>query len=742
MNPRLARFIAVGILALSVAAVTVAVVVNFSISDRIEPGTVVVVGDLDTPGMRELVDELQGRAEDGDVLIESEGGINVAFVVLVFLLLGWIAVGVLIVWRQPANWAGWLFVITGMVFPLLSLGQSAVIYGVKVEPGSIPLMSVWATIGEFALYPLALLPMLFLLYPDGHLPGPRWRWSVIGLAGGTAVAFLGFLFRPGPFNNWREDGIVFENPFGVDAFASVAGVVIAAGTIVALISGLSAVVAIVLRFRRSTGEARQQMRLLAFVGALAGMFIALMFVLGFVAEAVSPNDEELAIFPIMFGLAAFTIVIGVPAAYLLAIFRHGLWDLDVVIKKTVIFAIVAGGLTLLLLLVVALLPTAVLGTGLTGWERGLLLVGIALGVLVGPLRRRARRFADRIVYGRRATPYEVLSAFGERVGETYSTEDVLPRMAHLLAEATGAETATVWIRVGGELVAEAGHPAVEHGRRLTAPGDALPDIESEHAAEVRHQGELLGALSVRTPANDPINPTKEKLIADLAAQAGLVLSNVRLIEELRASRQRLVAAQDEERRKIERNLHDGAQQQLVALAVQLKLARTMLDRDPPRVGDMLDALQASATEAIEDLRDLARGIYPPLLADKGLEAALEAQARKSSIPVVVETDAVGRYPRDVESAVYFCALESLNNVAKYAEASRAVVRLAKSNGHLTFTVTDDGRGFDPESNVDGTGLQGMADRLDAIGGTLDVTSAPGSGTTVTGRVPVEGSGSR
>ncbi len=444
----------------------------------------------------------------------------------------------------------------------------------------------------------------------------------------------------------------------------------------------------------------------------------------------------------MFGLAAFTIVIGVPAAYLLAIFRHGLWDLDVVIKKTVIFAIVAGGLTLLLLLVVALLPTAVLGTGLTGWERGLLLVGIALGVLVGPLRRRARRFADRIVYGRRATPYEVLSAFGERVGETYSTEDVLPRMAHLLAEATGAETATVWIRVGGELVAEAGHPAVEHGRRLPAPGDALPDIESEHAAEVRHQGELLGALSVRTPANDPMNPTKEKLIADLAAQAGLVLSNVRLIEELRASRQRLVAAQDEERRKIERNLHDGAQQQLVALAVQLKLARTMLDRDPPRVGDMLDALQASATEAIEDLRDLARGIYPPLLADKGLEAALEAQARKSSIPVVVETDAVGRYPRDVESAVYFCALESLNNVAKYAEASRAVVRLAKSNGHLTFTVTDDGRGFDPESNVDGTGLQGMADRLDAIGGTLDVTSAPGSGTTVTGRVPVEGSGSR
>jgi signal transduction histidine kinase len=168
----------------------------------------------------------------------------------------------------------------------------------------------------------------------------------------------------------------------------------------------------------------------------------------------------------------------------------------------------------------------------------------------------------------------------------------------------------------------------------------------------------------------------------------------------------------------------------------------MLDRDPPKVGDMLEALQASATEAIEDLRDLARGIYPPLLADKGLEAALEAQARKSSIPVVVETDAIGRYPRDVESAVYFCALESLNNVAKYAEASRAVVRLAKSNGHLTFTVTDDGQGFDPDAAGHGTGLQGMADRLDAIGGTFDVTSAPGVGTTVTGRVPIDEGTSR
>jgi len=740
VNRRLARLLAVGILALSVAAVITAALVNISIQDRVEPGTIVVVGDLDTPGMRGVLDELEARVKDGDALIESAGGINVGFLVIVSVLLIWISVGVLIVWRQPANWAGWLFILIGAPFPLLTLLQALVVYGLKVEPGTVPFVGAWATVGEFTLYPIALIPLQFLLYPDGHLPSRGWRWASFALVGGTALAFVGFLFRPGPFNNWREDGILYENPFGADWFASIGPVLITVGAISIVAAALATAPAVRQRYRRAVGEERQQMRLLVFVASLAGGFLLLLVLADFIAAVGGARaGDEPPIISILFGLTGFTVVIGIPAAYLIAIFQHGLWDLDVVIKKTVIFGIVAGGLTLLLLLVVLLLPATILSTGLTGWERGLLLVGVAIGLLIGPLRRRARRFADRIVYGRRATPYEVLAAFGERVGETYSSEDVLPRMARLLAEATGAETATVWIRVGGELVAETGHPSVERGRRLPAPSDAMPAIEGEHAAEVRHQGELLGALSVRMPANDPMNPTREKLVADLAAQAGLVLRNVRLIEELRASRQRLVVAQDEERRKIERNLHDGAQQQLVALAVQLKLARTMLDRDPPRVGGMLDALQASATEAIEDLRDLARGIYPPLLADKGLEAALEAQARKSSIPVVVETDAIGRYPRDVESAVYFCALESLNNVAKYAEASHAVVRLAKSDGHLTFTVTDDGNGFDPDAAGHGTGLQGMADRLDAIGGTFDVTSAPGAGTTVTGRVPVGGS---
>jgi signal transduction histidine kinase len=242
------------------------------------------------------------------------------------------------------------------------------------------------------------------------------------------------------------------------------------------------------------------------------------------------------------------------------------------------------------------------------------------------------------------------------------------------------------------------------------------------------------------PASDPMNPSKERLVRDLAAQAGLVLRNVRLIQDLRASRQRLVAAQDEERRKLERDLHDGAQQQLVALAVQLKLARTMLERDPATVGGMLDSLQTSAADALADLRDLARGIYPQLLADRGLSAALEAQATKSSVPTTVRSDGVERYPREVEAAVYFTCLEALNNVAKYSGATAATVSLDQANGTLTFSVADDGVGFDPGQVEHGTGLQGMADRLDAIGGDVRVRSAPGEGTMVKGSVPTHGTG--
>jgi signal transduction histidine kinase len=267
-------------------------------------------------------------------------------------------------------------------------------------------------------------------------------------------------------------------------------------------------------------------------------------------------------------------------------------------------------------------------------------------------------------------------------------------------------------------------------------GQEHPDLPGEDSAfPVRDRGELLGALTVSLKPRESLTATQEKLLSDLAAQAGLILRNVRLIEELRASRQRLVSAQDEERRRLERNIHDGAQQQLVALAVNLKMARMLAAKDPQKSNEMLDRLQTEAQDALDNLRDLARGIYPPLLQDKGLAVALEAQARKAAVPVRIEPDGVGRYPQEAEAAAYFCVLEALQNAAKYSEASSVTVRLGQEDGHLVFVVSADGRGFDPGTTPEGSGLQNMRDRLEALGGIVHVESRPGSGTTVTGRVP-------
>jgi signal transduction histidine kinase len=314
-------------------------------------------------------------------------------------------------------------------------------------------------------------------------------------------------------------------------------------------------------------------------------------------------------------------------------------------------------------------------------------------------------------------------------------------MASILGAGTGAKTVTIWLIVGNEVrPATVWPPATEIGSerpRAEATGAVSLEELTGDVFVVRHQGQQLGAITATMHANDPMNPAKEKLIRDLAGQAGLVLRNVRLIEELRASRRRLVAAQDAERRRLERNIHDGAQQQLVALQVKQRLVQGMIERDPAKALELMTQLQVDTTGALDDLRDLARGIYPPLLADQGLGPALESQARKSPVPISVETDGVERYPQDVEAAVYFCALEALNNLAKYAKASAATVSLSQSDGMLTVAVSDDGVGFVVgERSSSGTGLQGMADRLDAIGGALEIRSAPGEGTTVLGRVPV------
>jgi signal transduction histidine kinase len=198
----------------------------------------------------------------------------------------------------------------------------------------------------------------------------------------------------------------------------------------------------------------------------------------------------------------------------------------------------------------------------------------------------------------------------------------------------------------------------------------------------------------------------------------------------------LVAAQDNERRRLERNLHDGAQQYLVAIKVKLSLALMLIARDPDKAGTTVNELKLDADEALEALRDLARGIYPPLLAEKGLLTALQSQARKATLPITIDADGIGRYPEETESALYFCVLEAMQNVQQYAQAPSAAVSLREVGEQLVVEVVDHGRGFDVSTTIRGNGLMSMEDRLDALGGSMKIASSPGNGTMLQATVPL------
>jgi signal transduction histidine kinase len=543
-----------------------------------------------------------------------------------------------IVTRQPRNTIGWL------LFAIPLLGALAMFVGdyateaLQKRPGSLPfgVAAAWVDRWMIVAVLVAFMP-IFLLFPDGRLPSRRWRPALWLLVGSAAVTLVSFALTPGRLTGAFADlsKVVVRNPLGIQALAGPLHLLTVVGGFLTLLSAFIAGAAIVTRFKGASPEVRQQIKWLRFVGlAFSAEFIVFVPLNSIVGDQGRTAD---IVGNIAFTTVFVTLLLGIPVACGIAILKYHLYDLDVVIRKTLVFGLLAVFFTLVYAAIVGVVSETFRHS-----SAGSFLAAIALALSFPPARERARRIADRLVYGRRATPYEVLADFSDRLGGTYSSDDVLPRMAEVLKEGTSASGARVLLRIGSEQ------------RQAAATGVRG---SGEYVVDVTHHGESLGALAVSMPASDPMTPEKEKLVDDLAAQAGLVLRNVRLIEELKASRQRLVAAQDEERRKIERNLHDGAQQQLVALAVQLRLAEQLVGSDTDEARRTLVRLQSSANDALEDLRDLARGIYPPLLADKGLGAAIEAQARKAAVTTEVADEGVARYPQEIESAAYFCVLE-------------------------------------------------------------------------------------
>jgi signal transduction histidine kinase len=665
--------------------------------------------------------------------------IDAADPIAIVVPIGLGVVGALVASRRPHNATGWLFLAAALVTALGGATDQYARFGLITHPGAGPgaVWALWFNSWSLALvFPTGAVAMVLLLLPDGHLPSRRWR-PVAAAATFLAAAFV-FLgvSAPGPLSPQTSAGWAPtpSNPTGLAALSGMftnggsggLEVLWPLGLVVLVVAGSAPLV----RMRRSAGDERQQLKWIAYAVFTTALVC---LPLGFLTGSVLP---DWAFDPAI--IAGFGVAL--PTAAGVAILKHRLYDLDLVISRTLVYGSLAVFITAVYVGIAVGIGALIGGGGKP--NLGLSIVATAI-VAVGfqPLRERLQRLANRLVYGKRATPYEVLSQFSERVAESYAVDDVMSRMARVLAEGTGAERADVWLR-NGEMLRVAASWPVDAAPRATvalAEGSISAAVGAERLVPVSQQTELLGALSVTKRAGEQLTPMEEKLLDDLAHQAGLVLRNVGLtadlqlrLVELRASRQRVVTAQDAERRRLERNLHDGAQQHLVALKVKLGLAEMLLGRDPERASATLEQLKTDADDALETLRDLARGIYPPLLADRGLVAAVESQARKATVAVRVDGEGIGRYSQEVEAAVYFSVLEALQNVQKYAGASSARVTLRESEHRLEFSVEDDGRGFDVATVSRGSGLTNMEDRLDALGGELRVLSSVGKGTSLQG----------
>jgi signal transduction histidine kinase len=643
-----------------------------------------------------------------------------------------------IVLQRTTNTIGWILLGEGIGLTLNGILSALAVLG-AAHPGRVPGWDVMGLLAELLFIPVIFgLALMLLLFPTGDVPSPRWRVVELIILFAFMLSLVATALTPTQVALPAPGGVslVYPNPLGMSFLR---------GTFIGTTPGLGAisvplfavcVAALVVRYRSGRAELRQQIKWLALV---AGAFAVTQVVLTVLLVVASDSPFTLGVGFLSGYLALF----GFPIAITIAILRYRLYEIDLILNRAVVYTLLAAAVTAVYVAIVAGVGTLV---GSHGGPLLTIVAAIAIALLFQPLRRRAQRLANRVVYGERATPYQVLSEFADAMARTVPLEEQLDEMVSLLASGTGATAIEVWITVGRSLRAIAVWPLdapTPEPRAMPDAGGPEDPPDATAVFPVRQGVELLGQIVLYKPRNEPLSPTEATLADHVASQAGLVVRNVRLteelrntIEELRASRRRLVDAQDLERRKIERNLHDGAQQQLVGLGVQLGLLER-LARDIPdaaRLTATIPQLQATLTDALGDLRDLARGIYPPLLADQGLSAALDAQARKAAVPTSVDADGIGRYDRAVEAAVYFCTLEALQNVAKYADASTATVRLGVTDGWLTFLIEDDGRGFDPDE-AKGSGIQGMADRLDAIGGNLEIESERGGGTVVRGRIP-------
>jgi signal transduction histidine kinase len=621
--------------------------------------------------------------------------------------------------KVPRNGAVWAIAWSALFSSLQAFGAGlgVAVAGVSngdVQAGNVSVapadIEFLAALGlDIALW--AWVPALFifvtfgvLLFPNGDLPSPRWRW--VGWLAVGAMVFVtlpwAWMFRPSSTVSYEETYAQLD--------ATLAGGV---GFLGLLAATAASVVGLVVKWRKADAEERLQFRWVGW--GLLVFAVTTVVVLGVDTDA--------------YRIVSLFVIPLISITYGVAITKYRLYDIDIVISRTIVYGALA-----LFIGAVYVVVVVITGSTVTGGGQPNAAVTIAATALIAvafqPLRRWLERWANRVVYGKQATPYEVLSEFSQRVAAT--DDGLVDEVVESLVGGTGADTAAIWVADRGRWVRTAVFP-------LDTPPTVAPRLGDQTADDsvvvpVEHDGETLGLVALHAPGGQRLAESDHTLAAQVASGMGLALHNQRLtdmlrrrVDELRDSRRRIVAVQDETRRTLERNLHDGAQQQLVALKVKLGLAKRMAAKDQaPRTEAMLGELSVESDEAVDAMRTFARGIYPPLLEAEGLEAALQAQARRAPFPVDLNVDGLGRYGRDTEATVYFCVSEALQNAAKYASASAVEVSLAQSNEVVRFEILDDGVGFDPaKAGAQGSGLTNMTDRVDALGGELAIESAPG-----------------
>lgn len=636
--------------------------------------------------------------------------------------------------RRPSSSLGWAFAAIAILVAFTMLTQEYAVRALVVAPRSLPAGDLAAWLGTWTSISLLPQVLAILLFPDGRLPGRAW-WALAGVAAAlTPAMIVSSVGDPWTMRLPMRDGsLPITMPPSLWAYGfALAG---APQTVIGwanLLFAPAAAALVLVRTRRARGDERFQLRWLAFAIAITAVF----WMVGRIDDdRVSPwSADTVAQVIARWGQLGsnLTISVLVPIAIALAIFKYRLYDIDFVISRTILF----GGLaTFITLAYVGI----VFGVGsLIGAGAGLnpilaLLATAIVAVTFQPVREGMSGIANRLVYGERRTPYEALSRFAGQAAISYSTVDVLPRLARLLREATGAERAEAWLRIGAELRREAVDPFSETTLTVALQDERLPSLpDTDHSMPVRDDQTLLGALAITKHRGDRVTPAEIKLLDDLASQTSLVLRNLRLVEELRASRERIVRAQDEERRRVERNLHDGAQQRLVALALSLGRARADAERTN-KPAEFLAATEIELRTALAELRQLAQGIHPTILVTGGLEPALRSLVDRSPLPIEIEVSLGGRPPEQAEATAYYVVAEALANAAKHAHASTVNVSVTRSGSCLLIDVGDNGVG----GAIKGGGLQGLEDRAAAVGGKLSISSPKGAGTHIRAEIPCD-----